>query len=70
MKPVILNAGDPKCIHMEKVNGDNIGTCSKCGRKISYDYGEYSEVRPTAYGRLKTDILPYDIGKGARWENY
>lgn len=70
MKPIILKAGDANCIHMEKINSDNIGLCAKCGRRVSYDYAEYSEMDHNTVSRGKADILPYDILSSPRYLNY
>ena len=69
-KPVIINEGDPNCVHVEKLNSNNIGTCIKCGRKVNYDYAEFSDQNHNVLSRNKSDILPYDIGLNERWLNY
>lgn len=59
-KPVIINAGTPGCVHFEKINDKNIGSCIHCDRQVSYDFGEFSEQDNTVHGKRKKEILPYD----------
>ena len=39
MKPALINilkAGNPDCVHFEKIDSEQIGICKKCGRVVDY----------------------------------
>ena len=68
-KPKIISEGDPNHVHVMIMGTSNTGKC-KCGREVSYDYAEYSEMDHNTVSRGKADILPYDILSSPRYLNY
>lgn len=74
-RPQVIKAGKyPDCIHHEHINGDLIGTCSKCGQVRAYGaYGDAGIVdldpATKSFGTMTSEEVQEKRAKGGQATN-